>query len=300
MKIGFSIEPHLRVKTVTLDQATVRKFCTQVKDIGIQAIEYKPFLRFKLANVLNEATEGTLATYLQSVLHDRSTGAVVIKFFEHYFKENEYMDSTIFHVLLSTAISHLIGLPNLDSMSGKFYARFTVKNTDDSDSYLRKNRRLELHTDGTYVNEKTDWVLMQKLESLNCKGGESLILHIDDWKELDKFYNHPLANEDIQWSSPPSKNVSSKVYHPVFFNENELPCISYIDQFAEPQNMEQGLYLNDISESLEKDTNTIAIEVPVGSMLIINNSCWLHGRDIIQPHENLSRELLRQRGVFFP
>ena len=299
MKIGFSTEPHLRVKTIILDQATVRKFCMQVKDISIQEIEYKPFLRFKIANILNKATEGTLATYLQSVLHDRSTGALVIKFFEHYFKENEYMDSNVFHVLLSTAISHLIGMPNLDSMSGKFYARFTVKNTDDSDSYLRKNRRLELHTDGTYVDEKTDWVLMQKLESLNCKGGESLILHVDDWQELDKFYNNPLANENIQWGSPPSKNVSSKVYHPVFFNENELPCISFIDQFAEPQNMEQGLYLNDISESLEKDTNTLAIEVPVGSMLLINNSFWLHGRDKIKSHNNLSRELLRQRGVFF-
>ena len=62
--------------------------------------------------------------------------------------------------------------------------------------------------------------------------------------------------------------------------------------------MEQGLYLNDISESLEKDTNTLAIEVPVGSMLLINNSFWLHGRDKIKSHKLLSRELLRQRGVF--
>ena len=295
--IGFSTEPHSRVKTVTLDQATVRKFCTQVKDISIQEIEYKPFIRFKIANILNKATEDTLALYLQSILHNRSTGALVIKFFEHYFKENEYMDSNVFHVLLSTAISHLIGMPNLDSMSGKFYARFTVKNTDDSDSYLRKNRRLELHTDGTYVDEKTDWVLMQKLESLNCKGGESLILHVDDWQDLDKFYQHPLANENIRWCSPPSKNVSSKVYHPVFFN-NGSPCISFIDQFAEPQNMEEGIYLNDISESLEKDTNILTIDLPVGSMLVINNSFWLHGRDKIVPHDYLSRELLRQRGVF--
>ena len=287
-----------RLVTITLDQSTVRKFCTQVNDITIQAIEYKPFLRFKIANILNEATDGTLALYLQSILHDRSTGAVVIDSFKHYFKENRYMDSDIFHVLLSTAISHLIGIPNLDSMSGKFYARFTVKNTDDSDSYLRKNRRLELHTDGTYVDEKTDWVLMQKLESLNCKGGESLILHIDDWQDLDKFYNHPLANENIQWGSPPSKNVSSKVYRPIFFKEKNQPCISYIDQFAEPQNMEQGLYLNDISESLEKDTNTLVIDMSVGSILLINNTCWLHGRDKMAPHDNLFRELLRQRGVF--
>ena len=296
MKTGFSTVPHSRVRTLILDQSTVRKFCMQVNDITIQAIEYKPFLRFKLANILNEATDGTLAPYLQSVLHDRSTGAVVIDSFKHYFKQNQYMDPKIFGVLLSTAISHLIGLPNLDSMSGKFYARFTVNHTDDSDSYLRQAyRRLELHTDGTFVDEKTDWVLMQKLESLNCKGGESLLLHVDDWQDLDKFYNHPLAKENIQWGSPPSKNVSSKVYHPVFFDG---PCMSFIDQFAEPQNMEEGIYLNDISESLETDTNTIALDIPDNGILIINNSFWLHGRDEIKENINLSRELLRQRGVF--
>ena len=294
--IGFSIPKQERVPTIILDQKTIREFCTQVTDISIQEIEYKPFLRFKIANILDKATKGTLSTYLLSVLTDRSTGAILIDSFKHYFKENQYMDPKIFGVLLSTAISHLIGLPNLDSMSGKFYARFTVNHTDDSDSYLRQAyRRLELHTDGTFVDEKTDWVLMQKLESLNCKGGESLLLHVDDWQDLDKFYNHPLAKENIQWGSPPSKNVSSKVYHPVFFDG---PCMSFIDQFAEPQNMEEGIYLNDISESLETDTNTIALDIPDNGILIINNSFWLHGRDEIKENINLSRELLRQRGVF--
>ena len=294
--IGFSIPKQERVPTIILDQKTIREFCTQVTDISIQEIEYKPFLRFKIANILDKATKGTLSTYLLSVLTDRSTGAILIDSFKHYFKENQYMDPKIFGVLLSTAISHLIGLPNLDSMSGKFYARFTVNHTDDSDSYLRQAyRRLELHTDGTFVDEKTDWILMQKLESLNCKGGESLLLHVDDWQDLDKFYNHPLAKENIQWGSPPSKNVSSKVYHPVFFDG---PCMSFIDQFAEPQNMEEGIYLNDISESLETDTNTIALDIPDNGILIINNSFWLHGRDEIKENINLSRELLRQRGVF--
>lgn len=294
--IGFSIPKQERVPTIILDQGTIKEFCTQVTDISIQEIEYKPFLRFKIANILDKATKGTLSTYLLSVLTDRSTGAILIDSFKHYFKENQYMDPKIFGVLLSTAISHLIGLPNLDSMSGKFYARFTVNHTDDSDSYLRQAyRRLELHTDGTFVDEKTDWVLMQKLESLNCKGGESLLLHLDDWQDLEKFYNHPLAKENIQWGSPPSKNVSSKVYHPVFFDG---PCMSFIDQFAEPQNMEEGIYLNDISESLETDTNTIALDIPDNGILIINNSFWLHGRDEIKENINLSRELLRQRGVF--
>ena len=300
---GFTTKIHPsspRLTIVILDQTTVKNFCTQVSNISIQEIEYKPFLRFKIANILNEETNGTLSTYLQNVLKDQFRGAFLIDYFRHYFEDNNYMDTDVFHVLLSTAISHLVGLPNLDSMSGKFYARFTVKHTDDSDSYLRQAyRKMELHTDGTYVNEKTDWVLMQKLSSANCVGGESLLLHIKEWHALDKFYQHPLANEDIQWGSPPSKNVSKKVYHPVFFNQKGFPCISYIDQFAEPKNMEQGLYLHDISEALEKDTNTVAIDIPVGGMLLINNSCWLHGRDKMKPHKNLSRELLRQRGTFF-
>ncbi len=44
-----------------------------------------------------------------------------------------------FLVKLSTATTHLIGVPNHDSMSGKYYARFFVKHEDDSDSYLRNH-----------------------------------------------------------------------------------------------------------------------------------------------------------------
>ena len=63
-----------------------------------------------------------------------------------------------FLVKLSTAIAHLIGIPNHDSMAGKYYARFTVKHEDKSDSYLRKAyTNMDLHTDGTYVKEVTDW-----------------------------------------------------------------------------------------------------------------------------------------------
>lgn len=67
-------------------------------------------------------------------------------------------------------------VPNLDAMHGKFYARFSVKNEDDSDSYIRQaNRRMELHNDGTYVKELTDWVIMQKIAEENMEGSDSLL-----------------------------------------------------------------------------------------------------------------------------
>ena len=71
----------------------------------------------------------------------------------------------------------MVGLPNFDSMTDKYYARFHVKHSDSSDSYLRKAyRNLDLHTDGTFVKEKTDWLLMTKMEEINVKGGESTLL----------------------------------------------------------------------------------------------------------------------------
>lgn len=74
--------------------------------------------------------------------------------------------------------------------------------------------------------------------------------------------------------------------------------MSFIDQFAEPQNRAQGLYLYEMGESLEADTNCFNVRVDVGSMLVVQNKIWLHGRDKFVAHEGLRRELLRQRGHF--
>ncbi len=299
--IGFSFLSHKgspRLQLLTIDNEVIDKFIKCIDHLDVQSIEYKPFLRFYIANCLNELTKNTLGLCLLDILKNRQTGAVLLQYENDKSVVGEqFID---FNILLSTAVSHLIGLPNLDSMSGKFYARFSVKNEDNSDSYLRQaHRRMELHNDGTYVKEKTDWVIMQKILELNVEGGGSLLLHLDDWDELEKFHSHPVAKEDIQWGSPSSKNISYKTTHPIFIEEEgEEPIMSFIDQFAEPANMNQGLYLYELGESLEKDSNTYNIKLSEGSMLIINNYFWLHGRDMFFANKDLHRELLRQRGVF--
>ena len=299
--IGFSFLSHKnspRLQLLTIDNEVIDKFIKCIDHLDVQSIEYKPFLRFYIANCLNELTKNTLGLCLLDILKNRQTGAVLLQYEnDKSLVGEQFID---FNILLSTAVSHLIGLPNLDSMSGKFYARFSVKNEDNSDSYLRQaHRRMELHNDGTYVKEKTDWVIMQKILELNVEGGGSLLLHLDDWDELEKFHSHPVAKEDIQWGSPSSKNVSYKTTHPIFIEEEgEEPIMSFIDQFAEPANMNQGLYLYELGESLEKDSNTYNIKLSEGSMLIINNYFWLHGRDMFFANKDLHRELLRQRGVF--
>ncbi len=304
-RCGFTISLHPespRLQVVTLAKETLDTFSDLIQNYSLQSIEYKPFLRFAVADALDKACDYQLGKFLVETMEDRETGAFLLEPSKEAIASFEDSDEQReFFVVLSTAISHLIGIPNFDAMYGKYYARFTVKNEDNSDSYLRQaHRRMELHNDGTYVNERTDFVLMMKMDEKNMQMGDSLLLHVDDWQDLDRFYNHPMAKQNIVWGAPPSKNIGYTIEHPVFFEEdkNGKPHMLFIDQFAQPQNMQQGLYLHQMGESLENDTNCINVRVNIGSMLVVQNHCWLHGRDKFVAHEGLKRELLRQRGHF--
>ena len=296
---GFEISFHeksKRIINIKIEDQVVERLIFPFKKFDITALEYKPFTRFTIAKSLDNITSNKLSKYLNSILKDRNTGCFIIgpKIISKKVDHN-------FLVKLSTAITHLIGNPNHDSMAGKYYARFHVKHEDNSDSYLRKAyTNMDLHTDGTYVKEKTDWILMTKLEEENVIGGESYMLHLDDWEHLGDFINDDVGKQNFIWGSPKSKNIDYKVEHPVFsVDEKGNPQISYIDQFPEPKNMEQGIFLQKLSDALEESQNKIVFPLSVGSAIVANNYFWLHGRKPFKENKNLSRELLRIRGSFF-
>ena len=56
---------------------------------------------------------------------------------------------------------------------------------------------MDLHTDGTYVKEKTDWLLMLKMEEENVQGGETAMLHLDDWEHLDSLTNDKVGKQNL-------------------------------------------------------------------------------------------------------
>ena len=285
-----------RIIDIKIKDKIVSDLASLFNNFDLTAIEYKPFTRFTVAKYLDDLTNNELSKYLNDILRDRKTGCFIIG---PETITNETND--IFLVKLSTAVTHLIGIPNHDSMAGKFYARFHVKHEDKSDSYLRKAyTNMDLHTDGTYVKEITDWLMMTKIEEKNVEGGESVMLHLDDWEHCKELYNDPIGRENFTWSSPKSKNVDYKVEHPVFFEDYQgLPRISYIDQFPEPQNMKQGQFLQKLSDALEGSNNKVVIKLPVGCSIVANNYFWLHGRKPFKKNKQLMRELLRIRGIFF-
>lgn len=296
---GLTISEHdksKRIININIEDEILDKLIFPFNKFDITALEYKPFTRFTLAKSLDDLTSNKLSKLMNKIIKDRETGCFIIG----PKNINSKIDHT-FLVKLSTAIAHLIGIPNHDSMAGKYYARFTVKHEDKSDSYLRKAyTNMDLHTDGTYVKEITDWLLMTKIDEQNVEGGETAMLHLDDWEHCEDLYNDPIGKQSFIWGSPKSKNINYKVEHPVFSSDADgKPTISYIDQFPEPKNMEQGNFLQRLSDGLEESKKKTITKLPVGSAIIANNYFWLHGRKPFKENEELSRELLRIRGSFF-
>ena len=296
---GFEINENdksTRIVNIDISDEILNKLIFPFNKFDITALEYKPFTRFTIAKSLDDLSNNKLSKLFNKIIRDRNTGCFIIKPKNLISKiDNNFL------VKLSTAVAYLIGVPNHDAMVGKYYARFHVKHEDKSDSYLRKAyTNMDLHTDGTYVKEKTDWLLMSKLEEKNVEGGETAMLHLDDWEHCDELFNDPIGKENFIWSSPKSKKIDYKVEHPVFSSDKHgKPEISYIDQFPEPKNMEQGRFLQKLSDSLEESDNKVITKLPVGSSVVANNYFWLHGRRPFKENKDLSRELLRIRGSFF-
>ena len=296
---GLTISEHKnskRIINICIENNIVEQLKFLFNKFDLIALELKPFTRFTIAKSLDDLTSNKLSKLINKIIRDRETGCIIIG----PKKFGPKIDDT-FLVKLSTAIAYLIGIPNHDSMAGKYYARFEVKHEDKSDSYLRKAyKNMDLHTDGTYVKDVTDWLLMTKIDEQNAEGGETTMLHLDDWEHCKSLFNDPVGRKNFVWGSPKSKNTDYKVEHPIFSSDKKgRPTISYIDQFPEPKNMEQGSFLQRLSDCLEESKNKAITKLSVGSIIIANNYFWLHGRKPFIENHLLFRELLRIRGSFF-
>lgn len=292
-KFALSPNPdHERLLHIRLDEAALKGFLQDVEQVDVQNLEYVPFMRFHLGQALTDRLGDDFAETLRRITKDRRHGGFTLGLQGLSTQSSDY-------VKFGTAVGHILGPANHDSMSGTYYARFLVKHTDNSDSYLRQAYRLfTMHTDGTFVTEATDWLLMMKFDERHAVGGESRFLHLDDWAERDHFVNDPMGRKPFEYKAPGSKKVDEQVERPVFFDGEFGLSISFIDQFVQPRNIAEARYLKALSESMEASSGTRTVRLPVGDLVVLNNAFYVHGRAPFQVSEQLHRELMRQRGMF--
>ncbi|MGA0360865.1 MAG: carbon starvation induced protein CsiD, partial [bacterium] len=97
-----------RLQELHLPMVVLENFLASTKDISVQELEYVPYQRLVLAHLLDEECGGSLKKILVETLHDRATGALEISTPPDLHKDDL--------IKISTAVSHLVGLPNFDSM----------------------------------------------------------------------------------------------------------------------------------------------------------------------------------------
>ena len=126
-----SHEKSKRIISIKIEDEILEKLIFPFNKFDITALEYKPFTRFTIAKSLDDLTNNKLSELINFIVRDRNTGCFIIG-----PKNISSKITDTFLVKLSTAIAHLIGVPNYDSMADKYYARFTIKHEDKSDSYF--------------------------------------------------------------------------------------------------------------------------------------------------------------------
>ena len=115
-------------KILKLQEKELDKLIFPFNKHSIQSLEYKPFSRFSLAKSVDDVFDNSLSNLLNKILKDRNTGTAII---EPDIKNSKF-DKDFPLLKLSTAFAYLVGLPNFDSMTDKYYASFHVKHSDSS------------------------------------------------------------------------------------------------------------------------------------------------------------------------
>ena len=119
--LGISIHPESkRLVSINILQSAIDHLVEKFKPVDVQDLELKPFLRFFVADEFNKIFDNKIKDLFKKILTDRNHGAFVVG----PEKFNTEVTDDKFLVKLSTAFTHLIGLPNFDAMTGKYYARF--------------------------------------------------------------------------------------------------------------------------------------------------------------------------------
>ncbi len=291
------IKPQEQIYLLDIDGHYIEQYLDKVISISVRDIEHIPYFRFLVAHEFEQIFG--IKDILLNALKESETGAVLIKF--RLYKPQEDID-----IKLSTALAYLLGIPNVDPLSGKHYATFTIKHTDTQmPELLRQYEAFKLHTDGAYMKKVPDWIFFMKMAETAARGGRSKLLHINCWDDFDYFYNHPINTRMVKFLSNPNSNTTtryeendenSSVYAPLLKVENNQKSIRFINRFIHPKNLEEAQFIHKIQCSLESSKNSLEIDIPVGCILVINNHRWLHGRNSFEVDNDLMRKLMRQRG----
>jgi protein CsiD len=296
-----------RLLRIELDGSAVARFFEATRDVSLRTLDYVPYSRFCLVPALLAALGTAFAADLRRLLLERRSAGLRIDL-------DGYRPAADDLIKLTTALAYALGQPDDDVISGTFYGRMEVTGrevTRETANLYQPYLTFALHTDGAAAPpERTDWLAFAKTEEQHAAGGRSILLHLDDWPDAAAFAQSRLGRRPLRFKLPPpndprqqqwGNHAASQVRErPLFFDWQGGLCIRFVDQFIHPRDLEEALFLRDLCASLHASRAIEFITIPVGSILMLNNNVWLHGREPFAEHPQLYREIVRMRGSLAP
>src|SRR5690606_35019750 len=275
------------------DCGYTRDFIEASKEIEIPDLSFIPYKRYLLSKIFMDIFGYSFSVRLLEILRDYQSGCIFLHFGEQVAKDD--------CIRLSTAISHQISRPSASDSNGLFYA--IIKIVDDNKTEMKlyePYKDFPLHTDGVFKDNPVDWLLMMKVSEFSASGGESRLLHIEDWEEWDSFYNRPenqkqymhgLIEKDKRYESFRKISSLEPSFSQILSIRDAKKNVKFVDQYVVPSTTQEATFIHELQESIEKSRGIVNTRLPVGSMILLNNNFWMHGRTKFQENPNLHREL---------
>jgi protein CsiD len=279
--------------------SVIQKFLRSIEKITVDDLKLIPYKRFICAHEMLSFFGDDFGDRLVSIVNDYNTGCAVIHF-------GDFGDLST-NIKIATAVSHLLSKP-IPEPSGNYYGITTVvHNNEPAFKILDPYNFFSLHTDGIFSDNPVDWIMMMKIEEENAIGGESRLLHMADFDSFEHIYNlkgnaikfsFGLDAKDRRYDIFSKVSNMEKAYSNILKKTEDRRQIKFVDQFILTESINEAKFINNVQMALESCEAIISEPLPVGSMLILNNSFWVHGRAPFERNLNLRRSLLRQYGYF--
>lgn len=288
-----------RICHYAFSDSVVDRFLGQSHAIGLTDMHFIPYKRYLLADNFLRASGGGFDTQLLARLCDYASGCAIVQFGSAFARED--------YIKLATAIAHLISKPSIQGPGGSYYGISKIVDDDNPTlKLLYPYANFSLHADGVFEDNPVDWLMMMQLREQHVTGGKSRLLHMADWEAYDVFHDDP-ANQVIRHgllekdgrydvfrkftSLEPSR---ARILH----KRDGMNTVKFVDQYVIPETIAQARFIERFQASVESSPQVYETALPVGSMIILNNNFWMHGRSAFEQHPHLEREQLRQYGCF--
>ncbi|HBJ33640.1 MAG TPA: hypothetical protein DDZ51_02535 [Planctomycetaceae bacterium] len=277
-----------RIQTIDLPVGAVRAFLELTKQFPTMQLRRRTVQSALRSSIL--ATLGELlGQQVCNAVLDPDRGAVMLR---SNLTIADVDSETVGRLVCGLAT--LFGTPYSHWNRGSAIFRNQLNAKTPADRTLRRaNWPDPLHTDTmNSQGQGEDYCVFGCVRRDHCKGGESQLLHVDDWPNRKRHLDSPFAWENHTMVLGDTALEGQSMRRPIFTKRDDRIEMCWSPRNIRANSRENQKWLDQVRDSLAATPRTFQRTLYPGEILIFDNKRWLHGRSPIESNAKLDRLLL--------